>query len=60
MSRTKLMQKLKELKDCPQFSASSLLNIGIGGNRVAGLPNKKNQNTQAFGRKGRSMQPTRT
>ena len=50
----------------PQFSAKSLLDIGIGGTNVAGLPNKpKNQNKavpmrNAFGRRNRSLQPVNT
>ena len=50
----------------PHFSAKSLLDIGIGGTNVAGLPNKpKNQNKavpirNAFGRRNRSLQPVYT
>ena len=50
----------------PRFSAKSLLDIGIGGNNVAGLPNKPKKVQRAvpqriaFGRRNRSLQPVRT
>lgn len=40
----------------PHFSAKSLLDIGIGGKNVAGLPPKR----KVFGNRNRSLQPKNT
>ena len=50
----------------PNFSAKSLLDIGIGGSNVAGLPNKPKYQKKAvpmrnaFARRNRSLQPVHT
>ena len=45
------------MRQSPYFSAKSLLDIGIGGSRVANLPNKPKKNRNAFGNRNKSLQP---
>lgn len=41
----------------PHFSAKSLLSIGIGGSKVAGIPNVKDSKRKTFNKRHKSVQP---
>ena len=43
----------------PKFSARSLLDIGLGGSKVAGIPNSKVKSRAVFGRRNGSL-PTQS
>ena len=55
LSKEQLLEKLEKARQNPKFSAKELLDIGIGGSNVAGLPNLPSK--KAFGKKNRSVPP---